>query len=504
MNRRARPGETPEERLGNLSMAALLRGGTAGERVVILGGWLVTLVVAALLGLLSVRFGWAAQPVELAGRTVYVSANPALSLCLWWTLCFGWRWGALPAYLSALMLAIEAGMSWGWAMVFSATTPVALGLLVLGYRAVDASLALRTVRAWTFYLPLSFVAAIFSSVGALLWAHIHQLPAREQLPVWQGWWVGAFAQSVLLAGPLLALTWPAVQRWMKRRAALLHPAPQGRRSVGLGLLMTILLALLGFGGISLGLGGMQLQAAMRTGKWDTLSDAASAMLGSAWIFFWVFMLIVLFVAQFGYQALSRWLRSHESLVAQLAHLATELEQRSRTDGLTGLSNRSASEEGLRGLLRSVRRYRTPAAVLMMDIDHFKRINDTYGHAAGDAVIRALARTLREASRDVDLPGRFGGEEFVVGLAHTDLRGAQRFAERVRAAVASSTVNWNGESLNYTISVGVALMTSRDAELDPVLRRADEALYRAKTGGRNRIELAAVPRSSRAKSPPVES
>lgn len=497
MNRRARPGETLPDALGGLSLRALISQGSAGERVLVLGGWLLTLVASALLAQLAVRHGWAAHPIELAGRSVYLTTNPIFAIGLWWTLCFGWRWGALPTYLCALVLAVDAGMPPGWALLFAAANPIGLAVLSLGYRAVDAPRAMRSFRAWTFFVPLCFVAAIFSSVGALLWTHLHQMPARDQLPVWQGWWLGAFLQSVLVTGPLMALTWPTVHRWMKRRRALLEPPPEGRRALGLGLLLSIVLALIGFGGASLGLGSLQLRAALHSGQWTALTEATSALLGTAWIFFWVCVLIALFVAQFGYQALSRWMRKHEALVAQLAHLASELDQRSRTDGLTGLSNRAAAEEGLRGLLRAARRYRTPAAVLMLDIDHFKQVNDRYGHAAGDAVIRALARTLCEASRDVDLPGRFGGEEFVVGLAHTDLRGAQRFAERLRASVAASSVNCDGQTLTYTISVGVALMTSRDADLDAVLRRADEALYRAKAAGRNRIELAPVPRSSRA-------
>ncbi|UXH79289.1 sensor domain-containing diguanylate cyclase [Roseateles amylovorans] len=506
-----RPGEWLPELPGSLSLMALLREGTHQERLFILGGWLLTLVAAVALGLLSVRLNWSGLAIPLpsvvgmsddpdpAGH-LYLSIFPPLSLCLWWTLCFGWRWGAPPAYVATLALALDADMAPTWALIFAAANPIGLGVMALGYRAVGASRALRTRRSWMFYVPLSFVAAVLSSTGALIWTHTRQLGAGEQLPIWQGWWLGAFAQSLLIAGPLLAFTWPPLWRWLQRRPELRHPTPAGRRALGLGLLLAIVLAVQGFGLVSLGLGSLQLRLALDSRDWGQLAEAARVMLSTAWVFFWVFTLIVLFVGQFGYQALSRWLRSTEALVMQLARVNAELEQRSRTDGLSGLVNRMAAEDGLRALLRAVRRYRTPAAVLMLDIDHFKLVNDRYGHAAGDAVIRALARTLQDASREVDLPGRYGGEEFVIGLAHTDLPGALQFAERLRVRIADAQVQGpppegaareTGPLIRYTVSIGVAVMRAEDEGIENALRRADAALYRAKQGGRNRVETEAT-------------
>lgn len=488
-----RPTDLVPETPGSLSIRALWREGRATERGWVLGGWFATIVACVLLGLATVREGWSGIPVDLGGADAFLTFYPPIPLCLWWTLCFGWRWGAVPAWLATFVLAWAAGMSVAWAALFACANPLGLGVLALGYRAVGAPRGLRSLRAWLFFVPLCFVAAVFSSSGALIWNFSHDLPAYRQLPIWQGWWLGAFLQSVLLGGPLMALTWPRLSRWIVARAGLFTPPPSGRRAMGLGLLFAIVLAVQGYGLVSLGLGSQQLRTALGSHDWAKLDEASRVMLSTAWVFFWVFTLIVLFVAQFGYQALSRWLRSTEALVAQLAQVNAELEQRSRTDGLTGLANRMATEEGLRALLRTVRRYRTPSALLMLDIDHFKQVNDRHGHAAGDAVIRSLAQVLKASSRDVDLPGRFGGEEFVVGLAHTDLPGARRFAERLRERIAATPVavdlkDGGSASIAYTVSIGVTVLRENDPGIEDALRRADAAMYRAKAGGRNRVEV----------------
>jgi diguanylate cyclase (GGDEF)-like protein len=132
---------------------------------------------------------------------------------------------------------------------------------------------------------------------------------------------------------------------------------------------------------------------------------------------------------------------------------------------------------------------------MLDIDHFKRVNDTHGHAGGDAALRGLAETLRSSVRAADVAGRLGGEEFAVLLPQAALDQAERWAERLRATIAESTVVHQHAELRFTCSLGVAQMRPSD-ELDGLVGRADAALYRAKEGGRDRVcgEASAVPGS----------
>ncbi|WP_028240972.1 sensor domain-containing diguanylate cyclase [Stutzerimonas azotifigens] len=166
----------------------------------------------------------------------------------------------------------------------------------------------------------------------------------------------------------------------------------------------------------------------------------------------------------------------------------ELQWLSSTDRLTGLFNRGHWEERLRQEHLRHSRYGGRAALVMFDIDHFKRINDTYGHQAGDRVIRTVADVMRAGMRDTDVAGRYGGEEFALLLPDTDCRGAAMVAERLRQAVESLVVEYQEQDIRFTISLGVAdlsLPTTTHAEL---IERADAALYRSKSAGRNRVTL----------------
>jgi len=130
---------------------------------------------------------------------------------------------------------------------------------------------------------------------------------------------------------------------------------------------------------------------------------------------------------------------------------------------------------------------------MLDIDHFKRVNDTYGHLAGDAVLAALSATLRGLLRDYDITGRFGGEEFAILLPHTDTATAAQITERIRAKLADITVTTGNSSgaeipLQVTVSIGVATLAGSHRDLDELIAAADAALYRAKARGRNQVCL----------------
>lgn len=157
-----------------------------------------------------------------------------------------------------------------------------------------------------------------------------------------------------------------------------------------------------------------------------------------------------------------------------------LNRQALTDPLTGLANRRAMDEELRALQLSGRAY----SVLSVDIDHFKRVNDTFGHDKGDLAIRQVAQTLMEQSRTADLACRAGGEEFLLILPDTGPDGATLIAQRVRQAVANSEIPVVG---HITVSIGVASCDGEAMECEAVLKRADECLYRAKEMGRNRVE-----------------
>jgi diguanylate cyclase (GGDEF)-like protein len=163
----------------------------------------------------------------------------------------------------------------------------------------------------------------------------------------------------------------------------------------------------------------------------------------------------------------------------------ELEQMARTDALTGLVNRRHLEEHLAAQASLAHRHGTTMAVLVCDVDRFKRVNDEHGHAAGDAVLRVVAGRLEEGTRREDMVGRWGGEEFLVIGPHSDIEAAAILGERVRAAVAGTPVPLpGGGALSITISIGCA--AGADQSWEELVRRADAALYAAKASGRNRV------------------
>ena len=156
------------------------------------------------------------------------------------------------------------------------------------------------------------------------------------------------------------------------------------------------------------------------------------------------------------------------------------------DGLTQIHNKRALFEALEKELMRARRYERDLSVLMFDIDYFKRINDQYGHLAGDHVLRELARIVQERIRREEVFARYGGEEFVIVLPETPLPGAAALAESLRARVANHGFVFQGERIPVTVSIGTALLGENDKVAADLIQRADEKLYEAKRGGRNRV------------------
>jgi diguanylate cyclase (GGDEF)-like protein len=172
-----------------------------------------------------------------------------------------------------------------------------------------------------------------------------------------------------------------------------------------------------------------------------------------------------------------------------ARLHRIVERQARVDGLTGLANRRQCEDHLATELARVERFGGPLAVVFGDLDNFKEVNDRFGHPTGDVVLREFAHTLEEGIRDVDLAGRWGGEEFILILPGTDLEGAAHVAERIRAARAERVVlSAEGEPIRVTASFGVAAF-SEAATAEELLSAADGALYQAKRAGKNRVAAA---------------
>ena len=184
-----------------------------------------------------------------------------------------------------------------------------------------------------------------------------------------------------------------------------------------------------------------------------------------------------------FAAIERDLTEHKMLESRLEVLAS-------TDMLTGLPNRLATMNKAAKEFARTKRYNRPLSIVMIDIDHFKSINDNHGHAAGDQVLQNVGNICSDTLRDSDVLGRIGGEEFILLLPDTPKSNAEQVAERMRARLANTTIKYGELELTITASFGVASFTVDDGSLEEIIERADTAMYAAKNGGRNQVQTAA--------------
>jgi len=160
-------------------------------------------------------------------------------------------------------------------------------------------------------------------------------------------------------------------------------------------------------------------------------------------------------------------------------------QAAQMDCLTGISNRAAMDRNLEREVELSHRHDNALSLLVIDIDHFKRVNDTYGHSAGDAILKSMANCFKETMRTSDMLFRYGGEEFTLLLSGTDVEGARQVGERIRNAVQTYPFVFDGKDLDLSVSIGVASLGRRDSA-SRLFDRADAALYQAKKAGRNQV------------------
>ncbi|MBI2766906.1 MAG: GGDEF domain-containing protein [Chloroflexi bacterium] len=195
------------------------------------------------------------------------------------------------------------------------------------------------------------------------------------------------------------------------------------------------------------------------------------------------------------EALAELTLNAEAENARLERENEQLESEASIDGLTGLNTRRRFDGFLDEHVRVAARYEAPLALMMIDLDHFKRVNDTYGHQAGDNMLQAVGRVVLDTVRETDLPARYGGEEFAIVLPLTDIRGACGLATRMLRAIAEHEYELpSGVRLGVTASIGIAAYAPEMDGPAEFVRAADAALYEAKAAGRNRVRISAMERS----------
>lgn len=177
---------------------------------------------------------------------------------------------------------------------------------------------------------------------------------------------------------------------------------------------------------------------------------------------------------------------HASFALEKARFHQEVRQLATIDGLTGLYNHRTFQERLETEIERAKRFRSKFSLLMMDIDHFKKLNDTYGHSTGDEILKRVGCKILENIRNIDLAARYGGEEFAVILPETPLEGARITAERIRDTISDYRISQGENIISVTVSIGIATYPDNATTRKDLIERADSALYQAKRDGRNRV------------------
>ena len=182
------------------------------------------------------------------------------------------------------------------------------------------------------------------------------------------------------------------------------------------------------------------------------------------------------------------LASHMSVSLANARMLKRLEEQATTDGMTGLLNKRTLMSEADRRIKIATRFKKPLSLLVVDIDHFKKVNDNYGHDVGDVVIKGMGDVLRRIKRDTDIVGRFGGEEFVIVCEQTDEEGAVNLAERIRRELRATTFQTELGPLSVTCSLGVAPFPAAGRDWETLFKATDEALYVSKRSGRDQVTV----------------
>lgn len=203
------------------------------------------------------------------------------------------------------------------------------------------------------------------------------------------------------------------------------------------------------------------------------------------------ILFALFIARaIYYSAINRSREDKERLEALVQERTHEIELLSKTDALTGLWNRGYLEEMMDMEFKRARRYVHDMTMLVIDLDHFKKINDNYGHLGGDEVLRQISGRIMQCLRETDFVGRYGGEEIAVILSETDIDTALDIAEKIRSVIAEEPVSFNEVQIPVTASIGISTLRAEHEDYEEIFSEADDALYTSKNSGRNRVTVAA--------------
>ncbi|WP_386092315.1 sensor domain-containing diguanylate cyclase [Vogesella facilis] len=480
--------------------------------------WLLSLAACLWLGVVQLYGGWYGYSVSYGGLSFVISIYPPLTIATLWVLWFGYAWGASLAYLSTLLVGFLSGLPPDWALLFAFANPLGLLVMALVYQHVHVRYVPSSLASLLFFVTICFISAVSSATGSFIWSYSNKLSAMGAFAVWQGWWSGNFLQSITTCGPLLLLT-PWLLRWRQQRW------PQAAGKAPLQQRWALLVALTSLGGVLafLWLSFLLADRSVMTmggdssGAWQ---QRALLYRDSAMSVYWVLSVLLLALVFLGYRffmqrtlqlrlaaervAYERDLalrRQGEAEVARNAlhqlnlelavrmseveRLQAQLREQASRDPLTGLHNRRYLHQRLPQLLQRAQRSGQALCVVLIDLDHFKAVNDQHGHASGDAVLKMFAGLFTGLLQPEEIVARYGGEEFCLVLPQRTPGEVAALLRALQTAYSGSSLSCaGGELRGLSFSAGIAVLQGGQDSEDSLLQQADAALYQAKAAGRN--------------------
>ncbi len=402
-------------------------------------------------------------------------------VCVPLVIWLGFYWAAIPAFLSSFLVAWAGGMSFPWIPVFALANPLSLALYAMLYRLTGTDPKMRSLLAAVGFLLTAFVASMAGSVGSFIWAHTNNVGLNTAYPVWQGWWLGGWLQAVCFCFPVVWLASKGVNQWLQ---PVRTPRPLASlRQRLLAPLLFSLAALAGYVATARWFSLAQFDSALRDITNPRLIEPLqNAVDGLSYPLF-ALLVVIAAGAYFAFLIAVHWNR-------ELVEANLRLEKLASLDELSGILNRRSVFLAIEAEVERQKRNGRPLSILMIDADHFKRINDLHGHAVGDAVIRELAGSIAAQLRRYDLVGRYGGEEFIVCLPNTDERSSRQIGNRILASVRAVVVETEAGPVSLTVSIGGATGVAVDS-LETLVDSADRALLQAKRQGRDRLHIGAA-------------
>jgi diguanylate cyclase (GGDEF)-like protein len=437
--------------------------------------WAGLTALSVALAILEARLDWSGLPVRVGPVTVGMSIYPPLSIALVLAVWIGPLWGLVPAWCATFASALTAGVPVPTAAVFALATPAEVFLLWGSMVALNIDPSLPRFSDLRRFLAAGIVAASGSSLAILIWNESRHVDLVAGQRLWQGWLLGDLVQIALVAAPALHFLGPRANNFLERRFDA-RPKLDFRYRDGVRwtALVSVTLAAVAALGLRMALVSLHIPDSAVTASGEPLLPRLHEM--------------VLFVGLL----LGVVLVTGSAFGASLARLGDREKASARIDPLTGCLNRRAFYEAFAREADRSGRLGAALSVLTIDVDRFKVLNDAHGHAFGDEILRQFARRVTALVRSHDLVVRWGGEEFVVLLPHTDPEDASALADRIRVGVEFPEFRADERTLTLTCSVGVAGTREFPADADALVARSDAACYEAKRAGRNRTVSVEMP------------